>query len=75
MRKFRPPSIAPKSFVRLAFAMLLTVMAISSIACSPVAGQANIVQNGNFETPPADSFIEYASGQSIGGWTVDLNPG
>ncbi|MGE5620699.1 MAG: DUF642 domain-containing protein [Sphingomonadaceae bacterium] len=48
----------------------------------PAAGQANIVQNGNFETPPAETprtgqtpepFKRYAKGETFGGWTVDPN--
>ncbi|MBI4319804.1 MAG: DUF642 domain-containing protein [Chloroflexi bacterium] len=68
-----------KSFTRLLIAVLLTTVAAAT-PYLPAAGQANIVQNGDFEVPPAETprtglppelFKAYAKGETFGGWTVD----
>jgi choice-of-anchor C domain-containing protein len=50
----------------------LVFLAISALAARPVAAQ-NLVSNGSFETPALSgttTFSSYASGATIGAWTV-----
>ncbi|MBI2954817.1 MAG: DUF642 domain-containing protein, partial [Chloroflexi bacterium] len=82
MGKIKRPFAGARNGAILAIAVLLATIALSMISYVPAAGQGNLVQNGDFEVPPAETprmglppepFKEYQLGEIFGGWTVDRN--
>ena len=75
----KQPFTGTKGAIRLLMALLLGATTIIGVY-APIGAQENIVQNGDFEVPPAETprmglppeqFKAYAKGETFGGWTVD----
>ena len=52
-------------------ALVLAVGALGlAIGASTASAQTNLVKDGDFESPPAGSYVAYDAGRKIGPWTV-----